>query len=191
MAFMADPDLMPGMSGVEVLTHIRQKYKPNEITVIMISSNNNDSTIDQCILHGADSYMLKPASSKEVAALWQFVARRQQQQHKVERKENDLLECIHIIEESIGHSAVDAGRPHAERQSPKGSTRREPLAARGAKERRRKQKDGLPHPQLQRDLQADLRAAQLYSLGDFNSLSVTESDTAVVARHGRNNSNRL
>jgi CheY-like chemotaxis protein len=86
--------VMPGMDGHDVLLWVRKQFKPSEITVVMISSNDNEEMVERCLLHGAESYLLKPASAKEISCLWQFVARRQQQSERVARKENDLLECI-------------------------------------------------------------------------------------------------
>ena len=151
----------------------------SEITVIMISSNDTTTMVEQCILHGADSYMLKPASSKEVSALWQFVARRQQQRERVARKANDLLDCIQMIEESVGDEASsDALSQHGATAAPRRVRRasREGGASdsnggeqgKGAQRGKAGSVARNGQSQLEIDLAADLRAAQLHSLSDLD-----------------------
>ena len=68
------------MDGFELLCWIRRAFRPSEITVVMISASDDVTSVERCLLHGADSYMLKPASARELSLLWQFVHRRRQQQ---------------------------------------------------------------------------------------------------------------
>ena len=51
--------MMPEMDGYEVLTWIRRAFKPSELTVVMISASDNVDSVERCLLHGAESYMLK------------------------------------------------------------------------------------------------------------------------------------
>ena len=43
----------------QVLMEIRRRHGP-DITVIMISSNDQEQMVESCIREGADSYIIKP-----------------------------------------------------------------------------------------------------------------------------------
>ena len=64
--------MMPGLNGLEVLEQIRRRYG-NEIAVIMISSNDQQQMVEDCIRHGADSYLIKPLRKSDFSNIWQFV----------------------------------------------------------------------------------------------------------------------
>lgn len=56
-------NLMPEMSGKEVLTHLKKEEAFRDIPVIMISANNEMDTVANCIEIGADDYLTKPFNS--------------------------------------------------------------------------------------------------------------------------------
>ena len=45
-----------------------------------MSANEHTETVFECIREGAEDYLLKPVTKKEVQNIWQHVWRRQQQQ---------------------------------------------------------------------------------------------------------------
>lgn len=51
--------VMPGMTGVELLTSIREKNLLNEATCIMLSNQGQQADIDEAIEAGAKSYIVK------------------------------------------------------------------------------------------------------------------------------------
>ena len=55
-----------------MLEQIRRRYG-NEIAVIMISSNDQQQMVEDCIRHGADSYLIKPLRKSDFSNIWQFV----------------------------------------------------------------------------------------------------------------------
>jgi CheY-like chemotaxis protein len=52
--------LMPGMSGIEVLEHLKQDPVLRNIPVIVLSALDDMEKIVRCVLLGADDYLFKP-----------------------------------------------------------------------------------------------------------------------------------
>jgi len=63
---MSPPDLvlldwmMPGLSGMEVLQAIRERYSANELPIIMCTAREESSCISEAIACGANDYLQKP-----------------------------------------------------------------------------------------------------------------------------------
>jgi two-component system, chemotaxis family, chemotaxis protein CheY len=51
---------MPGMSGLELLEHIKQKYKEPPPTVMMITAYGDEYNYKQAMSLGADDFLTKP-----------------------------------------------------------------------------------------------------------------------------------
>jgi len=170
--------VMPGKSGVEVLSWIRSEFKDSAITVIMISSNDNVELVEQCILRGADSYMLKPATSREVSTLWQFVARRQQdlerrrEQHARSWKESNLRECIQIIEDSI----QERPPPVKPETNPSPELKKVSVSSDQDKQKESKSAALRDPAHLEKDLMADLKAIQEFKLQPEAPLVLASKD---------------
>lgn len=71
--------MMPGMNGIEVLSHIRQN---NSVPVLMLTGRGDD--IDRIIglELGADDYVSKPCTPRELVARIRAILRRTQQEKK-------------------------------------------------------------------------------------------------------------
>ena len=52
--------MMPGLSGIETLERMKASPTLRTIPVIMLSASDNVENIAQCILQGADDYVVKP-----------------------------------------------------------------------------------------------------------------------------------
>lgn len=63
---MADLN-MPGMSGQELLTHIRKNPKYDRMAFIMITAEGETDTMLQIMNAGATSYITKPVSQATLA----------------------------------------------------------------------------------------------------------------------------
>lgn len=69
---MEKPDLifldinMPLMSGLECLQHLRQVESYKEIPVVIYTTSGNDQDIDDARTYGANAFMKKPNSMKEL-----------------------------------------------------------------------------------------------------------------------------
>ena len=71
-AFAADPPalavldvMMPGLSGFDVLRRIRESDHPR-VPVLMLSAKSRDSDVDTGFAIGADDYVIKPFSPREL-----------------------------------------------------------------------------------------------------------------------------
>jgi len=67
---------MPGLSGPELLRSIRSSRALHSLPVVMMSAHEHAGTVFECIRRGAEDYLLKPVSRREVRNLWQHVYRR-------------------------------------------------------------------------------------------------------------------
>lgn len=52
--------MMPGISGIDVLTEIRRHRSPEELPVIMVTGKSFSSDIDEAMRLGANDYITKP-----------------------------------------------------------------------------------------------------------------------------------
>jgi signal transduction histidine kinase/class 3 adenylate cyclase/CheY-like chemotaxis protein len=60
--------MMPRMSGYEVCQHIRERFLPSELPVIMLTAKNQVSDLVQGLDMGANDYMAKPFAKDEFLA---------------------------------------------------------------------------------------------------------------------------
>ena len=51
---------MPGMSGLELLKHIKQKYETPPPVVMMVTAYGDDENYNQAMNLGADDFLTKP-----------------------------------------------------------------------------------------------------------------------------------
>ncbi|WP_017378857.1 diguanylate cyclase [Paenisporosarcina sp. TG-14] len=68
--------LMPSMSGIEVLDHVRTNYPSKNVLISMLSAQKEEEKILQALHLGADDYLLKPFHTKEVILRIQRLAER-------------------------------------------------------------------------------------------------------------------
>ncbi|MFT5431628.1 MAG: PAS domain S-box-containing protein, partial [Myxococcota bacterium] len=52
--------MMPGMSGVEVLTELRTRYSASDLPVVMLTARSESSLVVQALEAGANDYVTKP-----------------------------------------------------------------------------------------------------------------------------------
>ncbi|GAB4823950.1 hypothetical protein N2152v2_010996 [Parachlorella kessleri] len=68
---------MPEVNGIELLQLVKQDDSFRSVPVIMMSSIEQDETVLQCVQGGADEYLVKPVTKKELQHIWQHVWRKQ------------------------------------------------------------------------------------------------------------------
>jgi len=52
--------MMPDIDGIEACQHIRQELEHVNVPIIMVTADNNDTTIEKCFEAGASDYIAKP-----------------------------------------------------------------------------------------------------------------------------------
>ncbi len=57
--------MMPVINGLQVLSWVRQRF---DMPVIMLTANQEDAVMRSALIVGADDYMIKPFSTKELLA---------------------------------------------------------------------------------------------------------------------------
>ncbi|KAF5736502.1 putative two-component system sensor histidine kinase/response regulator [Tripterygium wilfordii] len=60
---------MPGMTGYELLKKIKESQITKEVPVVIVSSENVPTRINQCLEEGAQMFMLKPLKKSDVKKL--------------------------------------------------------------------------------------------------------------------------
>jgi diguanylate cyclase (GGDEF)-like protein len=60
--------MMPGMSGIEVLRRLRVTYSQSELPVIMVTGIDQSQTVVEALSLGANDYVVKPVDAMVVAA---------------------------------------------------------------------------------------------------------------------------
>ncbi|MHC5063281.1 MAG: response regulator [Planctomycetota bacterium] len=68
--------MLPGMDGLEVCSQLKQDEDTREVAVVMLTAKGEESDIVVGLRLGADDYITKPFSSKEMVARLQAVIRR-------------------------------------------------------------------------------------------------------------------
>lgn len=58
--------MMPGMNGYELLEKLRESEEFSELPVIMITAKDGDTDILEGYQHGADYYITKPFTSRQL-----------------------------------------------------------------------------------------------------------------------------
>lgn len=68
--------MMPGKSGVQLLQYLKQHEKLHTVPVVMLTAKSEEKDIITCLNEGADDYVTKPFSPKELSARVNAVLRR-------------------------------------------------------------------------------------------------------------------
>lgn len=58
--------MMPGLSGIEVLRAVRSEEQLCSLRVILLTARSRDSDVDHGLSTGADDYIIKPFSPREL-----------------------------------------------------------------------------------------------------------------------------
>ncbi len=60
--------MMPGMSGFEVLEHMKRDPQLETLPVVVVSALSEFDNVEKCLLLGADDYLVKPINAKLLKA---------------------------------------------------------------------------------------------------------------------------
>jgi DNA-binding response OmpR family regulator len=58
--------MLPFLSGLQVLTHIRSKVEWEKVPIVMLTADGSEHDIKRALETGANDYMLKPFNPREL-----------------------------------------------------------------------------------------------------------------------------
>ncbi|EFN57379.1 hypothetical protein CHLNCDRAFT_142774 [Chlorella variabilis] len=67
---------MPELNGIQLLSCVKQDANLRAVPVVMMSSVDQEETVAECVQQGAEEYLVKPVTKKEVQHIWQHVWRK-------------------------------------------------------------------------------------------------------------------
>ncbi|KAK6163055.1 hypothetical protein DH2020_002896 [Rehmannia glutinosa] len=88
---------MPSVTGYDLLRKIKESAMLKDIPVVIMSSENIPSRINNCLEHGAKEFFLKPVQQSDVNKLRPHLMRgkcRTQNQQNIINKRKPLEECL-------------------------------------------------------------------------------------------------
>ncbi|MGB3413655.1 MAG: response regulator transcription factor [Microbacteriaceae bacterium] len=94
--------MLPGKSGIEVCREVRNQ---SQVPIIMLTAKDSEVDIVVGLELGADDYVTKPYSSRELLARIRSVLRRRQEPEE----ENTLLEASDVVMDLDRHSVTVRG----------------------------------------------------------------------------------
>ncbi len=98
--------MLPGMSGLEFARRLRAEERTRNVPIIMLTARGEEGDKVQGLTTGADDYVTKPFSPKELLARIQAVLRRQRPQAA-----EDAIEVGDLKLDPVTHRVTAAGRP--------------------------------------------------------------------------------
>lgn len=96
--------MLPGMSGVELAERLKGKSDTKSIPIIMLSAKNEESDKVQGLDVGADDYVTKPFSARELLARIRTILRRVSPQLA-----GESLECNGLVLDPGSHRVTTDG----------------------------------------------------------------------------------
>lgn len=77
--------MMPGLSGWDLIRHLRKEDATRDVPVIMLTAKNDEESIVSALKVGADGYVTKPFSGRELVARINALLRRTHARADVEQ----------------------------------------------------------------------------------------------------------
>lgn len=68
--------MMPDVDGLDLLRYVRSHELLRELPVVMMSANGMYNTVFECLQGGAEEFLVKPVTKKEVQHIWTHVWKR-------------------------------------------------------------------------------------------------------------------
>lgn len=102
--------MLPGISGIEILKLIRYKSPHDTPPVIMLTAKDSEDDKVKGLQSGADDYMTKPFSMRELKARIEVILRRSQKsQHKDSLKFRELNIDLKAHQATVGNQPLKLG----------------------------------------------------------------------------------
>ena len=100
--------MLPGCSGFDLCRKIRENEKTKNLFIMMVTAKNSESDIIAGLELGADDYITKPFSPREVVARINAVLRRSQKQTVPTSK--DFIRFRELIMDLKRHQVLSRGK---------------------------------------------------------------------------------
>jgi two-component system phosphate regulon response regulator PhoB len=98
--------MLPGRSGIELAAQLKQNPKTKQIPLIMLSARSEEEDRIRGLNTGADDYISKPFSPRELIARIQAVLRRTLNDDNAECIEVDGLQIDHVSHRVMVHGKL-------------------------------------------------------------------------------------
>ena len=98
--------MLPGRSGLELAQQLKQSPKTKSIPIIMVSARGEEEDRVKGLDTGADDYIAKPFSPREMVARVKAVLRRAKPDEAT-----DEIEIGGLVMDNLGHRVTADGRP--------------------------------------------------------------------------------
>lgn len=98
--------MLPGRSGLELAQQLKQSPKTKSIPIIMVSARGEEEDRVKGLDTGADDYIAKPFSPREMVARVKAVLRRAKPDET-----SDEIEIGGLVMDNLGHRVTADGRP--------------------------------------------------------------------------------
>jgi two-component system, OmpR family, phosphate regulon response regulator PhoB len=98
--------MLPGRSGLELAAQIKQNPKTRAIPIIMVSARGEEEDRIRGLDTGADDYIAKPFSPREMVARVNAVLRRARPDESI-----DLIQIGGLCMDNVGHRVSADGQP--------------------------------------------------------------------------------
>jgi len=98
--------MLPGISGVDLANKMRQANRTREVPIIMLTARGEEENKIKGLEAGADDYVTKPFSTKELIARINAILRRTGQ-----ASNDDVLEIGNLKLDTIGHRVSVNNQP--------------------------------------------------------------------------------
>lgn len=101
---------MPHMNGLELLQYIRSEETLRCVPVVMMSSYDNGNVVYDCVEGGAEEYLVKPVTQKEVQRIWQHVLKKRSVATTVPQADAKMMQNVALTKEVDTCTSGETGR---------------------------------------------------------------------------------
>lgn len=90
---------MPKVDGIQLLRYVKGEHALRCVPVVMMSANDSGAAVAQCVQGGAEEYLVKPVTRKEVQHIWQHVLRKRSAAAAVPQAPDDAVDATSMAAE--------------------------------------------------------------------------------------------
>jgi len=98
--------MLPGSSGIELARRLRASDRTRDIPIIMLTAKSEERDKLEGLEIGADDYVVKPFSPRELNARIKAVLRR-----RAPQATEDLVDFLGLVLDPVAHRVTASGKP--------------------------------------------------------------------------------